>query len=90
MRNHLGLLVGVVGVLYLLFPRKAVALWTHLGYRGRVDAEPREWVYDAARVEGAILTVLALKSLFRAAETDDSGQANADGSPVESPIGGGE
>jgi len=59
MRNHLRLLGGVGGVLYLLFPRKAVALWTRLGYRGRVDAEPREWVYDAARVEGAILTSIA-------------------------------
>lgn len=83
MRNHLRLLGGVVGVLYILFPRKAVALWTRLGYRGRVDAKPREWVYKAARVEGAILTVLALESLFRAAEAGDSEVTDTAGSLAE-------
>ncbi|MGZ0746320.1 MULTISPECIES: hypothetical protein [unclassified Haloparvum] len=78
MRNHLRLLAGAVGVLYVLAPRQTIALLTRLAYRGGADVEPREWVYDAARIEGAVLTVLALRSLFRAAEAD--GVAEADDS----------
>lgn len=77
MRNHLRFLAGVVGVLYVLAPRQTIALLTRLAYRGGADVEPREWVHDAARVEGAVLTVLALRSLLRAAEANDSGDADA-------------
>lgn len=77
MRNHLWLLTGIVGVLYLLRPREAVALWTRLAYRNQGDAEPRNWMYEAARVKGAILAVLALGSLFKAAEGNDGPEVEA-------------
>ncbi len=71
MRNHLRLLLGLLGVVELAAPRTLVRVATRLAYRESADAEPREWVYTAARLEGVILTTLALVGLYRAATASE-------------------
>ncbi|WP_058367006.1 hypothetical protein [Haloparvum sedimenti] len=67
MRNHLRLLIGLLGVVELAAPRAVVRGATRVAYRESGDAEPRDWVYTAARIEGAVLTTLALVGLYRSA-----------------------
>ncbi|GAB3423327.1 hypothetical protein GCM10027435_29150 [Haloparvum alkalitolerans] len=75
MRNHLRLLIGLFGLVELAAPRAVVRGVTRLAYRESADAEPRDWVYTAARIEGAALATLALVGLYRSAtasgEPDD-------------------
>ena len=49
----LSLLLGVLGLLEVLVPKRVVDWWFGLAVDG--DAEPRPWVYTAARVEGVLL-----------------------------------
>lgn len=66
MLNHGYLLVGLLGVLELLFPRQAVAIIARAMFRGG-DFDPRDWTYTAARIEGAALVIVALVGLYRSA-----------------------
>lgn len=80
MFNGVRLAVGLFGVFELLFPRTVVRLATAAMYRGESPGEPRDWVYTAARVEGAILATVGLVSLYRAANvTDDDGTETDEG-----------
>ena len=76
MRAALLLVVGLVGVVQTLAPRPVVRAWTRVVYRDAGDAEPREWAYVAARVEGAVLALVSLVGLYRVATaSDDTGDA---------------
>lgn len=59
------LIVGVVGLVETVLPRVAVRAWTLAVYRNAGDAEPRDWVHTAVRVEGALLVLVSLVGLFR-------------------------
>jgi hypothetical protein len=50
-----------LGVAELLAPRRITDFWVGLATRG--EAEAKSWVYTAARVEGALLVLWALKDL---------------------------
>lgn len=78
MRNHLRLLFGLLGIVELVAPRLLVRGLTRLAYRQSADAEPREWLYTAARIEGAILTTIALVGLYRAATADSDASPDAE------------
>ncbi|SNR52817.1 hypothetical protein [Halorubrum vacuolatum] len=73
MKRHLLLLAGVLGLLELLAPRVVLRGFTAIAYRGAEDAEPRDWLPTAVRVEGAILVFAALVGLYKL-----SGTANAE------------
>ncbi|RLM68736.1 hypothetical protein [Halorubrum sp. Atlit-26R] len=83
MKALLLLVAGIGGLLEAVAPRRAVALWTRALYRNAGEAEPREWVYAAAKVEGTLVAAGALAGLFRLATADDDaavdGEATADG-----------
>ena len=83
MKALLLLVAGIGGLLEAVAPRRAVALWTRALYRNAGEAEPREWVYAAAKVEGTLVAAGALVGLFRLATADDDaavdGEATADG-----------
>ncbi|WP_144903051.1 hypothetical protein [Halobellus captivus] len=49
----------VTGVIELLAPRKLVDFWMGLAADG--DYELKPWVYTAARLEGVVLVLWALK-----------------------------
>ena len=92
MRAALLLVVGLVGLVQTLAPRPVVRAWTRVAYRDAGDAEPREWAYVAARVEGAVLTLVSLVGLFRLAtaesdseldRTSDDGATGPDDRPDE-------
>jgi len=51
----------VLGVLELLRPRKVVDVWMGLAATNGDEVDLRPWVYSAARVEGALLVLWALK-----------------------------
>ena len=63
MKRHVHLVVGLFGLLELLCPRPVVAVLTRLAYRTPDSLEIREWVYTAARIEGAAFVLLALAPL---------------------------
>ena len=72
MKTVLLLVVGLLGVVELLVPNWVVRLFTRVAYRNAADAEAREWLHVVARIEGAILVVVALVGLFRSARTSES------------------
>ena len=47
-------------------------------YRNAGDAEPREWVYAAARAEGAVIVLGALVGLYGVATSEDDEALAAD------------
>ncbi|VTT85820.1 hypothetical protein DM2_1858 [Halorubrum sp. DM2] len=71
MKALLLLVAGIGGLLEAVAPRRAVAVWTRALYRNAGEAEPREWVYAAAKAEGALVAAGALVGLFRLATDDD-------------------
>ncbi|TKX75069.1 hypothetical protein EXE46_05450 [Halorubrum sp. GN11_10-6_MGM] len=78
MKALLLLVAGIGGLLEAVAPRRAVALWTRALYRNAGEAEPREWVYAAAKIEGTLVAAGALVGLFRLATAPD-GTATAEG-----------
>ena len=78
MKAALLLVVGLVGLVQTLLPRPVVRAWTKAIYRDAGDAEPREWAYAAARVEGAVLVLVSMVGLFRVATA--GGDEGEDGS----------
>ncbi|SDF51329.1 hypothetical protein SAMN04488067_10561 [Halorubrum xinjiangense] len=82
MKALLLLVAGIGGLLEAVAPRRAVALWTRALYRNAGEAEPREWVYTAAKAEGALVAVGALVGLFRLATAEDE-TADAEATAVE-------
>jgi len=77
MKALLLLVAGIGGLLEAVAPRRAVALWTRALYRNAGEAEPREWVYAAAKAEGALVAAGALVGLFRLATASDDPAADA-------------
>lgn len=75
MKALLLLVAGIGGLLEAVAPRRAVAVWTRALYRNAGEAEPREWVYAAAKAEGALVTAGALVGLFKLATADEEGPA---------------
>ena len=71
MKPLLLLVAGIGGLLEAVAPRRAVALWTRALYRNAGEAEPRDWVYAAAKLEGTLVAAGALVGLFRLATVDD-------------------
>ncbi|QWC20680.1 hypothetical protein [Halorubrum sp. 2020YC2] len=71
MKPLLLLVAGIGGLLEAVAPRRAVALWTRALYRNAGEAEPRDWVYAAAKLEGTLVAAGALVGLFRLATADD-------------------
>ncbi|GAA0717754.1 hypothetical protein J2744_000516 [Halorubrum trapanicum] len=71
MKALLLLVAGIGGLIEAVAPRRAVAVWTRACYRNAGEAEPREWVYAAAKAEGAVVAAGALVGLFRLATADD-------------------
>jgi len=71
MKAALLLVTGIVGLIQTLAPRPVVRAWTKAIYRDAGDAEPREWAYAAARIEGAVLVLVSLVGLFRVATAAD-------------------
>ncbi|WP_424001110.1 hypothetical protein ACOZ4I_15490 [Haloarcula salina] len=57
----LRLVLLVLGVLELLRPRKVVDFWMGMAATNGDEVDLRPWVYSAARVEGALLVLWALK-----------------------------
>ncbi len=51
-----------VGLLELVAPHTLVDFWVSLATTDESDADLRSWVYTAARVEGALLVLWALRS----------------------------
>jgi hypothetical protein len=78
MKALLLLVAGIGGLLEAVAPRRAVALWTRALYRNAGEAEPREWVYAAAKVEGTLVAAGALVGLFRLATAEDDGADGGD------------
>ena len=78
MQALLLLLVGVFGLIETIVPQAIVRLWTRLTYRDSGDAEAREWLYVAVRIEGAILVLVSLVGLFRVATADGSADEAVD------------
>ena len=76
MKALLLLVAGIGGLLEAVAPRRAVALWTRALYRNAGEAEPREWVYAAAKVEGTLVAAGALVGLFRLATADDEEESD--------------
>ena len=63
-----------LGITELLAPRRITDLWVGLATRG--EAEAKSWVYTAARIEGALLVLWALKGLAsRSSDTDKSSES---------------
>jgi len=48
-----------LGLLEAVRPRRVVDFWLNLATEG--DATPRRWVYTAARIEGVVLVLWALR-----------------------------
>jgi hypothetical protein len=78
MKALLLLVAGIGGLLEAVAPRRAAALWTRALYRNAGEAEPREWVYAVAKVEGTLVAAGALVGLFRLATADDEEESDAD------------
>lgn len=77
MKALLLLVTGIVGLIETLAPRSVVRLWTRAMYRNAGEAEPRGWVSVAARMEGAVLVLVALVGLFRVATAADDPESDA-------------
>jgi len=77
MKALLLLVAGIGGLLEAVAPRRTVAVWTRACYRNAGEAEPREWVYAAAKAEGALVAAGALLGLFRLATADEE-ESDAD------------
>ncbi|EMA64415.1 hypothetical protein [Halorubrum kocurii] len=71
MKALLLLVAGIGGLVQTLAPRAIVRAWTKALYRNAGDAEPREWVYVAARAEGAVIVLGALVGLYGVATAED-------------------
>ncbi|WP_144923415.1 hypothetical protein [Halorubrum salsamenti] len=78
MKALLLLVAGIGGLIEALVPRAAVRAWTKALYRNAGDAEPREWVYSAARAEGAVIVLAALVGLYRVATAGDDESVDDD------------
>ena len=59
-----------LGIAELLAPRRITDFWVGLATRG--EAEAKSWVYTAARVEGALLVLWALKGLTSGSSDTDA------------------
>jgi len=57
----LRLVLLALGVLELLRPRKVVDFWMGLAAANGDEIDLRPWVYSAARVEGVLLVLWALR-----------------------------
>ncbi|KAA9399709.1 hypothetical protein Har1130_01095 [Haloarcula sp. CBA1130] len=55
------LVLLTLGVLELLRPRQVVDFWMGLATTNSDEIDLRPWVYSAARVEGALLVLWALR-----------------------------
>jgi hypothetical protein len=62
-------LLLVLGVAEILAPRRFVDFWMELAVEGG-DAEVRDWVYTAARVEGLLIVLWVLGRSRRDGESD--------------------
>ena len=82
MKALLLLVAGIGGLIEAVAPRRAVALWTRALYRNAGEAEPRNWVYAAAKAEGALVAAGALVGLYRLATASDE-EPEADDADVE-------
>lgn len=80
MKRHVQLVVGLFGLIELLCPRSVVAVATRLAYRAPDSLEIREWVYTAARIEGAAFVLLALFGLYRSSDRSEESKGSIDGS----------
>ncbi|GAB3706640.1 hypothetical protein [Halorubrum pallidum] len=78
MKALLLLATGVVGLIETVAPRPVVRGWIRVAFRNPGDVEPREWVYAAARAEGAVVVAGALLGLYRLADADDLDDPHAD------------
>ncbi|MEF8818756.1 MAG: hypothetical protein V5A31_09250 [Haloferacaceae archaeon] len=67
----LRLVALVVGLLELAAPHALVDVWMSLATTDESNTELRSWVYTAARVEGALLVVWALRSRGSVERPDD-------------------
>ncbi|ELZ42775.1 hypothetical protein C471_02245 [Halorubrum saccharovorum DSM 1137] len=76
MKALLLLVAGIGGLIETLVPRAVVRAWTKALYRNAGDAEPREWVYAAARAEGAVVVLAALVGLYGVATAEDDEPAD--------------
>lgn len=76
MKRHLLLAVGLIGLVEILAPKTVVRAFTKVAYRNADDAEPRDWFHVVARVEGAVLVLLALVGLYRASAGDPEADAD--------------
>ena len=81
MKALLLLVAGIGGLLEAVAPRRVVALWTRALYRNGGEAEPREWVYAAAKVEGTLIAAGALVGLFRLATADGDAAVDGEATP---------
>ena len=82
MKALLLLVAGIGGLIEAVAPRRAVALWTRALYRNAGEAEPRNWVYAAAKAEGALVAAGALVGLYRLATASDE-EPEVDDADVE-------
>ena len=71
MKALLLLVAGIGGLIETLAPKAVVRAWTKAMYRNAGEAEPRDWVYAAARAEGAVIVLGALVGLYRVATAED-------------------
>ena len=71
MKALLLLVAGIGGLIETLAPKAVVRAWTKAMYRNAGEAEPRDWVYAAARAEGAVIVLGALGGLYRVATAED-------------------
>ena len=83
MKALLLLVAGIGGLLEAVAPRRAVALWTRALYRNAGEAEPRNWVYAAAKIEGALVAAGALVGLYRLATASDEESADDESDEIE-------
>ncbi|ELZ42160.1 hypothetical protein C463_11307 [Halorubrum californiense DSM 19288] len=88
MKALLLLVAGIGGLLEAVAPRRAVAVWTRALYRNAGEAEPREWVYKAAKLEGTLVAAGALVGLFKLATADDDVAADTDAAAGDEPTAG--
>ena len=84
MKALLLLLAGIGGLIEALVPRAVVRVWTAAMYRNAGNAEPRTWVYVAARAEGAVVVLAALVGLYRVATANGGEPVDEGGERVDS------
>lgn len=64
-------MAGIGGLLEAVAPRRVVAVWTRALHRNAGEAEPREWVYAVAKLEGVLAAAGAPVGLYRLASASD-------------------